>query len=290
MEGKRYGLDQWLDTAVGGIRFAPDRRAVRTELAAHLEDKVLDLQRIFPDMTEAETQGRAMAQMGDLEELGRELAKIHRPWLGYLWRVSQVVLVAVVLWLGTLVWTGSADLGARLGFWRAESAFAGEEGGVGGFLARSIFDTEEVAPTPLPPQQPVRQGGYTFTVEEGTVWTAVAEVSDRLKVHYEGAVHLMLRVEWKHPGEPLVSDFDSWAWAEDNLRNRYLSWEEYHNGRETPQWGEPHIVHIGTRARTPLSVTYEVLVPVCSRETEWLELRYTHRGADLSIPLVLKGG
>ena len=42
-------ISQWLDAATRGIRFGPDRRAVRAELEAHLEDKALDLQRIFPD-------------------------------------------------------------------------------------------------------------------------------------------------------------------------------------------------------------------------------------------------
>ena len=39
---------QWLDRATAGIRFKPDREEVRAELEAHLEDKALDFQRIFP--------------------------------------------------------------------------------------------------------------------------------------------------------------------------------------------------------------------------------------------------
>ena len=50
-------------------------------------------------MSRPEAGELALAQMGDPEEIGRELAKIHKPWLGYLWRFSQVLLavVAVVL-------------------------------------------------------------------------------------------------------------------------------------------------------------------------------------------------
>ena len=46
-------MDQksWLDTAVSGIRFGPDRRAVLEELEGHFEDKIADLRRVFPDMT-----------------------------------------------------------------------------------------------------------------------------------------------------------------------------------------------------------------------------------------------
>ena len=41
---------QWLDRATEGIRFKPDREEVRAELSAHLEDKALDFQRIFPGL------------------------------------------------------------------------------------------------------------------------------------------------------------------------------------------------------------------------------------------------
>ena len=89
---ERTPAEGWLDKATAGIRFGPDRKEVRRELEEHLEDKALDLQRIFPGLTEDEAKERAAAEMGDPEEVGRELAKVHRPWLGYLWRVSQVVL------------------------------------------------------------------------------------------------------------------------------------------------------------------------------------------------------
>ena len=44
----------WLDTAVAGIRFGPDRAAVRAELEAHLEDRAADLLRLFPELTPEE--------------------------------------------------------------------------------------------------------------------------------------------------------------------------------------------------------------------------------------------
>lgn len=87
----------WLDTAVSGIRFGPDRRAVRAELEGHIEDKMADLQRIFPDIPPDEARDRALAGMGDPKELKISLAKVHKPWLGWLWRASQVLLAATVL-------------------------------------------------------------------------------------------------------------------------------------------------------------------------------------------------
>ena len=99
MSQKSGAAAQWLDEAVKGIRFGPDRAAVRAELEAHLEDKEADLRRIFPDMTPEEAEARALSQMGSPEEIGKELARIHKPWLGYLWRASQAALAAVLLML-----------------------------------------------------------------------------------------------------------------------------------------------------------------------------------------------
>lgn len=92
---KMFPAETWLDVAVRKIRFGPDRKAVRAELEAHLEDKALDLQRIFPELSQEEAQKRAASEMGDPEEIGRELAKVHKSWLGWLWRVSQVLLAFI---------------------------------------------------------------------------------------------------------------------------------------------------------------------------------------------------
>ena len=94
---------EWLYKATAGIRFKPDRKAVRAELEEHLEDKAMDLRRIFPELTEEEAWERAVSEMGDPMEIGRELARLHRPWLGCLWRVSQVVLGLACL---SLLWSG----------------------------------------------------------------------------------------------------------------------------------------------------------------------------------------
>ena len=100
---RRAPAEGWLDAATKAIRFGPDRKAVRAELTAHLEDKALDFQRIFPGLTEDEAKERAAAEMGDPEEIGRELAEVHKPWLGYFWRVSQLLLAAVVIGLAVLL-------------------------------------------------------------------------------------------------------------------------------------------------------------------------------------------
>ena len=97
-------IKDWLNTAVSGIRFKPDRAAVEQELREHLEDKIEDLQRFY-HLSREEAEEMALGQMGDAEKIGREMAKIHKPWLGYLWELSRVlawlcVILVVVLAIG----------------------------------------------------------------------------------------------------------------------------------------------------------------------------------------------
>ena len=146
---------QWLDRATAGIRFGPDREEVRAELEAHLEDKALDFQRIFPGLTEAEARERAVSEMGDPMEIGKELAKVHKPWLGYLWRASQVLLGLVLLSFLAEVGTLAPHAGIRSDReaepgWVVEAAFAGQE--------------------------PVRINNYTLWVEEAALIQGMGEL------------------------------------------------------------------------------------------------------------------
>lgn len=105
----------WLDRAAAGIRSRPDREAVRAELEAHLEDKTADLVRIFPDLGRQEAERQAVEQMGDAEEIGKELARLHRPWPRYLWQASRVLLTAGLLWL------------LAIGMFRGDDAYLGDD-------------------------------------------------------------------------------------------------------------------------------------------------------------------
>ena len=152
---ERTPAEGWLDKATAGIRFGPDRKEVRRELEEHLEDKALDFQRIFPGLTEDEAKERAAAEMGDPEEIGKELAKIHRPWLGYLWRASQVLLGLVLLSFLAEVGTLAPHAGIRSDReaepgWVVEAAFVGQE--------------------------PVRINNYTLWVEEAALIQGMGEL------------------------------------------------------------------------------------------------------------------
>lgn len=103
----------WVDAVCEQVRFQPDRKAIARELRVHYEDHVKDLLRLGRDPALAEE--RALAAMGDAQEVGRALDKVHKPWLGWLWEVSRVLAWALTaLALVTLFDTiGWASLAAR---------------------------------------------------------------------------------------------------------------------------------------------------------------------------------
>lgn len=99
--------NEWMEQVLREVRFAPDRRKIRQELAEHMEDRMEEYLEAMgayddadgcPDFDELleKAEVRLMNSMGDPEELGRELNQQHKPWLGWLWMASRVLLTASV--------------------------------------------------------------------------------------------------------------------------------------------------------------------------------------------------
>lgn len=77
------------------IHYVFDRDVVERELNQHIEDSMADLHEEGLSWEEAEQQ--AVAQMGDAKEVGKLLNKEHKPLLGYLWMLSNVLLIIVAI-------------------------------------------------------------------------------------------------------------------------------------------------------------------------------------------------
>lgn len=202
------GMYSWLSIATSGIRFGPDREAVRCELMEHMEDKAADLMRIFPDIPEEEAQERALAAMGDAWELKKELAKVHKPWLGWLWRCTQV-LVWGLLALCLITVLGSA--GGLLENQKYRWEDAQQSWAVGRALYKDgvpAWEGERLAV--LQVDEEARLGGATISVSKGARWREPG--GNRL--------FLRLRITWDRPWE--VNDIAiNYLWAEDDLGNTY---------------------------------------------------------------------
>ena len=254
-----HTFQAWLDTAVKGIRFGPDRRAVRSELAAHLEDKATDLRRIFPDLTDQEAQERTLAGMGDAAEIGKQLARVHRPWLGYLWRASQIVLAAALLWAALLLADYSAIACGRS---RRHSPNGRRSSGAEFSAHRPLVCLTEQA-----------VGQYTLRVRSGELWSD----PDR----GTRASYLRLEVQSTRP----------WAELNWNMLDRLYAVDD--RGTSSPaQNGDTAPAVTWERAGTdgPFRSQIDLVIPLPDPAAEGLVLIYDCVGAGLSLPVSWKEG
>lgn len=91
----------WCDRACEQIRFKPDREAVRRELLGHMEDEWEALR--ASGLSGLEAERRTLEAMGDPEEVGKLLDRVHRPLLGWLWLASKWAVRLGVIALALLL-------------------------------------------------------------------------------------------------------------------------------------------------------------------------------------------
>ena len=278
MERDQMNGFQWLYIATRGIRFRPDRAAVRAELAAHLEDKQADLQRIFPEMSQEEAEHRAVESMGDAWEVRKQLAKIHRPWLGYLWRLSQVLAVVACLWLVSFGLLQGED--AYLGdnpyseWWDVDdlpgTAVMGDDDDLrylpgddpNQLLALEIGQTEQVA-------------GQNVSLRRVALWQG----EDGLELY------LYLRVDtWRFWERGVLRE--EWMKVTDDRGNCYVLGGE---SGEHPEDGSL-MNGLSMEGYGPFHSGYEVYIRNLDPEAQWIYLDYGPTQPLVSFAIELKEG
>ena len=278
MERDQMNGFQWLYIATRGIRFRPDRAAVRAELAAHLEDKQADLMRIFPEMSQEEAEHRAVESMGDAWEVRKQLAKIHRPWLGYLWRLSQVLAVVACLWLVSFGLLQGED--AYLGdnpyseWWDVDdlpgTAVMGDDDDLrylpgddpNQLLALEIGQTEQVA-------------GQNVSLRRAALWQG----EDGLELY------LYLRVDtWRFWERGVLRE--EWMKVTDDRGNCYVLGGE---SGEHPEDGSL-MNGLSMEGYGPFHSGYEVYIRNLDPEAQWIYLDYGPTQPLVSFAIELKEG
>ena len=276
---KRAPAEGWLDKATAGIRFGPDRREVRRELEEHLEDKALDFQRIFPDLTQEEAQDRAASEMGDPAEIGKELARLHKPLLGYAWLASKVLLgvvigAAVLLFANRTYQSGLSNL------------LDGPHSWYGDYdppIAAIYKGVELDYLGPLADSGPVQAGEYTFSTDCGELWNVTMGNGETSRV-----VYFQLEVRHPRPMERLNYLVEENMWAQDDRGGVNLSSREYYDDMVYPERGLYHVLHIDRLDDGIFTDRYEVSIEIIDRSAQRVDLRYTEMGADLTIPISLE--
>lgn len=164
----------WCDAVCECVRFRPDRRAIARELWAHYEDRCRDLERLGYERPLAAR--RSLEAMGNAQEVGWALDRVHRPWLGWLWEVSRGLLLALTVLAAVtlLITTGLPQLAERT---RRELEWEG------------------------PPA-----AAEKVELEHATVWAAPGEVAER-----DGRTVAKIRL-WLKMRDPLAAEGGVHTW------------------------------------------------------------------------------
>lgn len=87
--------DHYLETVLNEVRFPFDRKQIRKELEAHLEESIEG--HMKPTMTLEAAETKAIQEFGDPKQIGKLLNKVHKPFLGWLWILSRTTLIGLLI-------------------------------------------------------------------------------------------------------------------------------------------------------------------------------------------------
>ena len=275
MMERRY-IQQWCDTAVSYIRFPPDREPVRQELLEHLEDACEFY--IAQGLEPARAEQSALRDMGDARETGKLLAKIHRPYLGWLWRLTQWVLgILVVLtvisgvrYCRSLSFTAT-ETARRDVYGDSSYVYEDPEAAYRLELYRTLY-TE--------PMVTAYAGGYRFTVTRAAEWQGT--VSERGESREYRSFYYTIEVFSPCPWAGATS-VPRWMYGVDSQGSYYYSCYES---------GSTGACLRGNGSRAGMfTYTWDMWVEdYASQDAQWLELRYERDGRDLVLRIDLTGG
>ncbi|MCB8814615.1 permease prefix domain 1-containing protein [Desulfosporosinus shakirovi] len=86
--------DKFIEDILSYVKFSFDRFAIKTELESHLLDKIED----YTEAGQAEdAEESAITDMGDAQEIGLELNKQHNPLVGWIWMLTRLAVVLLVI-------------------------------------------------------------------------------------------------------------------------------------------------------------------------------------------------
>lgn len=88
--------DKFLEEVLIYIKFPFDRDDIKSEIECHILDKIDYYTKQGYDKKTAEQ--LAINDMGDAKEIGIELNKQHNPVLGWVWKITNVMVVLFTIW------------------------------------------------------------------------------------------------------------------------------------------------------------------------------------------------
>ena len=261
----------WVEEATRKIRFKPDRAAVGRELMGHIQDlqEKYEAQGLSP--YDAEMQ--ATEDMGDPAAIADDLGRLHRPYLGWLWRLSQWTLGILLAWA---VLAGIGYVRNLLEYPAAEVELPQLPEAVesNGAWTRRLLEHWDITGS-------VDLGGYRFTVPLAYLQEVTYEgpEEDFTPLQYELTVCLRAST-WRFwepidGGQYMILSHE----AVDSDGTRYGRWEPGLFSEETHRH-----YFCNTYADGPLAVWYEIQLDIEDGEMpDWVDIPIGYGEASLRL-------
>lgn len=261
---------RWAEKAAAHIRFPGDRPAVIRELTEHMEDHCEAL--LAEGFGETEAVKTALAAMGDADETGEALARIHRPFLGYFYKAAKIALLASAAMLLLVSCSSGFQVPYHYGFSEPYSELVTES---------TATHVREI--TYLSPTAKAECSGYTFTlpsVMHRRFYDLVDGTSHR-------SLYFVLEAFHPSPAAFWPEGVRECLYAVDDLGNLYPN-RCFSKSNAADEGRE--VCGNGT-GRTLLRYRYEMWVSTVDPDAQWIELRYDRLNCSFSlrIPLVKDG-
>lgn len=150
----------WSKEASSYVRFKGDRDKVYQELVDHMSDKIEHLQAQGYDYEQAAT--LTMDEMGNLSEIGRHLGEIHKPYFGWLWRVSRWILLVVLIFFAFIMLNEGSFIKTFDYYNNPTSEFTED-------VFNNSNDLSEFRQLPIDSEKSVRIGDYQFRLRRAVI-------------------------------------------------------------------------------------------------------------------------
>lgn len=244
-------FDDWCCHAVAQIRFKPDRQAVFNELKAHLEDHYDDL--CNRGYSPEQARCLALEAMGSAEDIAPQLGHIHKPWLGYLYRIVKwITIPACACALFLLIAFCGSHVHSLISTANYDSLRTEGEGG--SYFQPNVSDTSD---------------GYRFTITEAAVNAEGDTLYLELQVTY-----------WPWMPQPGIANY---FWAVDSLGNYYAC-------RKDVMYDDvPKVAYMGGFYSQGFD-SNDMEIRHFDGSAQWVELHYDRDGRDIVLRIDLSGG
>lgn len=76
------------------VKFFVDHRSIKRELRSHINDLIEEHN--WQSLSNEELNNRIMEEMGNPDDIGKELNKIHHPIIGYVWVITRAIFIVIL--------------------------------------------------------------------------------------------------------------------------------------------------------------------------------------------------